>query len=343
MSLSTFKTKLDTIQKRNHICVRTWNHYDRYNALKAVCAIGIYTVSDDLNCQYYYHKVVCEERLPLSSWKDNPEPLKQICIVDVETAIDSQLITIICKSQVNLLKAFTLCWKLLASDIHIDFNDSQYDWLFIVKKANKLEVLKWIFNHMTFKLVYLEKIIKWEYRYNMIKCKLDNKVDLPIHCINKYYEKVLKEINATTVEQICEITKYYIIDTFSCQRLMVKYNAINEYREVTSIALLLLFDTHYFAEGIKVYNLLSASAWQRGILTSMISSQQTETGKYPRVYVFPPHEFIAEYDFVCFDCSSLDKKQYAFKVYMNTFYGTAKDSKFFFFLRELAGGVTSAG
>ncbi|CAB5351845.1 unnamed protein product [Rhizophagus irregularis] len=37
------------------------------------------------------------------------------------------------------------------------------------------------------------------------------------------------------------------------------------------------------------------------------------------------HEFIAEYDSICFDCSCLDKKQYAFKVYMNTFYGTAGD------------------
>ncbi|PKK55954.1 hypothetical protein RhiirC2_801087 [Rhizophagus irregularis] len=50
------------------------------------------------------------------------------------------------------------------------------------------------------------------------------------------------------------------------------------------------------------------------------------------------HEFIAEYDSICFDCSCLDAKQYALKVYMNTFYGTAGDSKSPFFLRELAGG-----
>src|ERR1051325_6876225 len=55
------------------------------------------------------------------------------------------------------------------------------------------------------------------------------------------------------------------------------------------------------------------------------------------------HEFIAEYDSICFDCSCLDAKQYALKVYMNTFYGTAGDSKSPFFLRALAGGVTSAG
>ncbi|CAB5394376.1 unnamed protein product [Rhizophagus irregularis] len=55
------------------------------------------------------------------------------------------------------------------------------------------------------------------------------------------------------------------------------------------------------------------------------------------------HEFMAEYDSICFDCSCLDAKQYALKVYMNTFYGTAGDSKSSFFLRALAGGVTSAG
>src|ERR1044071_5750202 len=467
-------------------------------------------------------------------WKDDPKLLKQICLVDVETAPEPGWITIVCGSQTDLLKAFALCWKLLAPDIHIGFNDSKYDWRFIVEKANKLGVLEWMFNHMSFKPSSLEKIIKWEYRYNMIKvndgkfhskhlkipgcvaidvrpcfmgfypkaeksslayylkeCKLDNKVDLPIHCMNKYYERALKETNATTVEQMREIAKYCIIDSLSCQRLMVKHNAINEYREVVSISFLSLYDAHYFAGGMKVCNLLGASAWQRGLLTSTISCEQTESGSFPGAYVFPPikglenkrpvtgldfaslysslimtynlspdkiilsreraeqsgkklheisfkfnnqdclawsiqhnnipekkglyaivleylsskrnemkkrlaplkekkenmdlviglmdkglslpgaieqvlanteekkhvslseslhhfinkekHEFIAEYDSICFDCSCLDVKQYALKVYMNTFYGTAGDSKSPFFLRALAGGVTSAG
>jgi DNA polymerase elongation subunit (family B) len=75
-------------------------------------------------------------------WKDDLEPLKQICLVDIETAPDPRLITVICRSQTNLLKAFALCWKLLAPDIHIGFNDSQYDWRFIMEKANKLEMLE---------------------------------------------------------------------------------------------------------------------------------------------------------------------------------------------------------
>ena len=42
-------------------------------------------------------------------WKDDPKPLKQICLVDVETEPDPQWITIICGNQENLLKAFALC------------------------------------------------------------------------------------------------------------------------------------------------------------------------------------------------------------------------------------------
>ena len=71
-------------------------------------------------------------------WKDDPEPLKQICLVDVETVPDPRWITIVCGNQTNILKAFALCWRHLAPDIELGFNDSQYDWRFIVEKANKL-------------------------------------------------------------------------------------------------------------------------------------------------------------------------------------------------------------
>ena len=109
-------------------------------------------------------------------WKDDPEPLKQICLVDVEIAPDPRLITVICGSQTNLLKAFALCWKLLAPNIQIGFNDSQYDWRFIVEKAKKLGVLEWMFNQMSLKPSSLEKITKWQYQYNAIKVN-----DIPFH------------------------------------------------------------------------------------------------------------------------------------------------------------------
>ncbi|GBB92067.1 hypothetical protein RclHR1_01960017 [Rhizophagus clarus] len=62
-SLQGYHTK-----KKAYIRVNTWDYFNSYNALKTVCKVGIYTTSDDLTLKYYYRKVVCKERLPLSSW-----------------------------------------------------------------------------------------------------------------------------------------------------------------------------------------------------------------------------------------------------------------------------------
>ncbi|CAI2196113.1 19895_t:CDS:1, partial [Funneliformis geosporum] len=99
-------------------------------------------------------------------WKDDPIPLERICLVDVETKLDPRWITIICENQINLLKAFALCWKSFASDIQLGFNDSSYDWPFIVEKATKLNVLKWMIQRMSanpHKKADAESILTWNY------------------------------------------------------------------------------------------------------------------------------------------------------------------------------------
>jgi DNA polymerase elongation subunit (family B) len=97
-------------------------------------------------------------------WKDDPKPLKQICLVDVETAPDPRLVTIICGNQVNLLKAFALCWRAFAPDIQVGFNDSDYDWRFIMERAYHLNILEWMWERMTGKFETKEEILKWKYR-----------------------------------------------------------------------------------------------------------------------------------------------------------------------------------
>jgi DNA polymerase elongation subunit (family B) len=98
---------------------------------------------------------------------------------------------------------------------------------------------------------------------------------------------------------------------------------------------------------------LIISSMGKGLSLSEVIEQilaNTEEKKYAslnkNLYYFinkEKHEFMAEYNSLCFVYSCLDTEQYALKVYMNTFYDTAGDSKFPFFLHELAGDVTSAG
>lgn len=52
-------------------------------------------------------------------WKDDPKPLKQICLIDLETVPDPRWITVVCGNQLNLLKAFALCWISLQPDIQL--------------------------------------------------------------------------------------------------------------------------------------------------------------------------------------------------------------------------------
>ena len=73
---------------------------------------------------------------------------------------------------------------------------------------------------------------------------------------------------------------------------MVKWNVINDYREVASIAYVSLFDSHYRANGMKVRNLLGAYATKHNILFSTRQCKNIEKGKYPGAYVFPPKKGI---------------------------------------------------
>ncbi len=75
-------------------------------------------------------------------WKDDLKLLKQICLIDLETISDSHWITIVCKNQPNLLKVFILCWRVFQPDIQLGFNDSDYNWLFIMKRVCKLNLLE---------------------------------------------------------------------------------------------------------------------------------------------------------------------------------------------------------
>jgi len=87
-----------------------------------------------------------------------------------------------------------------------------------------------------------------------------------------------------------EIVNYCVIDVLRCQELMVKENIINDYREAASIAYISLFDTHYYAIGTKVFNLLGVEVWAQNILYITKISDQKASGKFSGTYVFPPEK-----------------------------------------------------
>ncbi|CAI2189266.1 4642_t:CDS:2, partial [Funneliformis geosporum] len=164
-------------EKKLYFCIITPNKDLRFTALDIISSYNsnvdpeckIETASDDIST--YYRKVAREYKIPLSGlgnfpeakndtsqvfticmtlhWKDDLKPLEQICLVNVETAPNPDWITIKCRNQANVLKAFALCWKSFAPDIQLSFNDSGYNWPFIIEKATKLNVFDWMVQQMS--------------------------------------------------------------------------------------------------------------------------------------------------------------------------------------------------
>jgi DNA polymerase elongation subunit (family B) len=306
-------------------------------------------------------------------WKDDPTPLKNICLVDVPTRSDPDWITIVCGNETNLLKAFALCWQAFTPDIELTFNGSKYDWLFVVQRATQLNILDWMFTKMSAyprKKNTIDGILRWNYyggvgepfnndgsfnkdffpelkkimpsiknkniksrgpveikisadsspfvssflkvpgcvpidvlpafklldpkaeknslNYFLSENDLGSKVDLDKNVMRNYYESAKQECSITSMKNMKVVVEYCIVDAKRCQQLMVKRNVINDYREVSSIAYVSLFDSHYYANGMKVCNLLGEEAWKRDILITMIRSNEKDPRSFPGAYVFPP-------------------------------------------------------
>ena len=89
-----------------------------------------------------------------------------------------------------------------------------------------------------------------------------------------------------------EVANYCIIDTLCCQKLLVKLSQINDYKEVAFIAHVSLFDSHYYANEMKVQNLLDTYAFKHDMVFSTRVCENIEKRKYSSTYVFLPKKEI---------------------------------------------------
>ena len=82
-------------------------------------------------------------------WKDEMKSLVQIVLVDKPTNPDERWITVVCGNEENIYRAFALIYKKLAPDTFAGFNDSEYDWPFVVDRARQLDILGWMVDTMS--------------------------------------------------------------------------------------------------------------------------------------------------------------------------------------------------
>jgi len=115
-------------------------------------------------------------------WIHETNAFYKICLVDKETETDERWTTIVCKTEYNILKAMAICWCHFMPDIYSGYNDSGYDWNFVVEKAVQYDILPWMWNKMSLisKKMTTEEILKRQYfnrRYREIKINAERRFE----------------------------------------------------------------------------------------------------------------------------------------------------------------------
>jgi DNA polymerase elongation subunit (family B) len=297
-------------------------------------------------------------------WRSDSTSLLEICICSRDSDAHPDKLTIICINERDLIKACFDVHKKMKPDYITGFNDGDFDWVFVIKKAVKHGVLLYIreqLNLMKNKYSYEKKTLKekqhqtlkWDVKKQSIKLEADmnaysttlcmpgytcidtrtayrqlhptepksslkyflalsnlgGKQDMPIHVLFRIFADSLKIENAIdekiksndvtgigelqkqmneNKKQMSEVNNYCTIDAKKCQELLIKGNIIGDRREISDVSKTSFYDAIYFANGMKVRNLIIAEGQKCGLEFSTIPAPYIGDGHYPGAYVFPP-------------------------------------------------------
>jgi DNA polymerase elongation subunit (family B) len=297
-------------------------------------------------------------------WKNQNDSILDVCLISRPCAARSDKLTIYCTSESDLIKASFTLDKYLQPEFIVGFNDGDFDWPFIIKKAERHDLIIFIHDQLTLfhdkyniskmnKQDRIRSILTWDCQKKTIKLdaeynafsktmslpgyinidvrtifrKLHNteiksslkfylslhnlggKEDMPIHILFQIYEesielekkieqnikndcfediKNLTEKFNKNKERMADVAHYCTIDAKRCQELILKVNVISDKREVSNVSHTSLYDAIYYADGMKVRNLIICEAQKRGLLLSVKSKPYLGDSKYPGGHVYPP-------------------------------------------------------
>jgi DNA polymerase elongation subunit (family B) len=132
------------------------------------------------------------------------EPLYKVCLTDKRIRDDPNVHTIVCENERNILRAFGQLVYTTGPDIIIGFNDHDYDWDWVIERANQYELLKTLYNKLSIipnlrasdDYIYNRMVMKREMKISpeeKMFCKFIKPVGIiPIDirvCLKKLYKK----------------------------------------------------------------------------------------------------------------------------------------------------------
>ncbi len=109
-------------------------------------------------------------------WYSSSQQLLRVCLVDVPSAPHPDFLTVVCHDEKGLLGAFSLCFRHMRPDIVMGFNDSTYDWPWIIERVKMHDLLGTFYKNLSMlkhSAPQTNKQVLFNYRALSVKIEAD--------------------------------------------------------------------------------------------------------------------------------------------------------------------------
>lgn len=115
-------------------------------------------------------------------WVNEKNPFLKVCLCDLPANAKDDYITIICGNEKNIIKGFAEIFELMRPEFIFGFNDSMYDWNWVVKRAAQYKgVLSYIATKMDstkpFQPYSDDGVFNWSFKKEHVKVEADTYID----------------------------------------------------------------------------------------------------------------------------------------------------------------------
>lgn len=129
-------------------------------------------------------------------WNYSTKPFLKVCISDLPLPPNKGHLTIVCRSQTEILKTKAIIWGRMNPELIYGFNDGQYDWPFILnrieqfdkyakKNGEDLNLMEFFKTHLSC-IPYTEADAKWTIKGPQVEDKIKVEADLSVR--NEFFK-----------------------------------------------------------------------------------------------------------------------------------------------------------
>lgn len=115
-------------------------------------------------------------------WVNDKDPFLKVCLCDFPANAKEGYVTIVCGNEKNIIKGFAEVFELMRPEFIFGFNDSDYDWNWVIKRAAQYKgMLSYVATKLDSTKPYQpytdDGVFKWNFKKEHVKVEADTYID----------------------------------------------------------------------------------------------------------------------------------------------------------------------